>query len=208
MTDDDFGERVRDANETALSRLGSSKALYATTDGEMTENAVLTSAADRLHAASETVASWVPQESDGAAATAYDEIASEEANHYEELLNELGNHEPGEVPPAQEQLREADSTVERLGGLVGATLVAGKLTEQRTGFFVGEADPTTASTFRGYGDVLDEREERLLDLLEDVCEGESDWEAAEATASAVIQAAYDEYTDRLEAMGVNPKPVC
>ena len=205
---DDFDERVRSANETALSRLGSSKALYANTDGEMTETAVLTSAADRLHAASETVAGWVPQESDGAAAATYDEFASEEADHYEELLDKLGDHDPGAVPPAQEQLREADSTVERLGGLVGAALVAGKLTEQRTGFFVGEADPTTASTFRGYGDVLDEREERLLDLLDEVCADDGDWQAAEDAASTVIQAAYDEYTDRLEAMGVNPKPVC
>ncbi|MCL9812181.1 rubrerythrin family protein [Natranaeroarchaeum aerophilus] len=208
MTDDDFDERVRDANETALSRLGSSKALYANTEGEMTETAVLTSAANRLHAASETVASWVPQESDGAATAAYDEIASEEASHYEDLLDKLGGHEPGAVPPAQQELREAEATVERLGGLVGATLVAGKLTEQRTGFFVGEADPTTASTFRGYGDVLDEREERLLDLLDEVCADDGDWQAAEDAASAAIQAAYDEYTDRLEAMGVNPKPVC
>lgn len=208
MTDGDFDDRVREANETALSRLGSSKALYANTDGEMTEAAVLTSAADRLHAASETVAAWVPQESDGAAAAAYDEIASEEASHYEDLLNKLGDHNPGDVPPVQAKLREADTTVERLGGLFGAALVAGKLTEQLTGFFVGEADPTTASTFRGYGDVLDEREERLLVLLDEVCEDEDDWQAAENAASAAIQAAYREYTERLEAMGVNPKPVC
>ncbi len=208
MTDDDFDDHVRDANETALSRLGSSKALYAITDGEMTEAAVLRSAADRLHAASETVAGWVPKESDGAASAAYDEIASEEANHYAELLDRLDEHDPAELPPIQQELREAEATVERLGGLVGATLVAGKLTEQRTGFFVGEADPTTASTFRGYGDVLDDREDRLLDLLGDVCADDGDWQAAEDAASAAIQAAYDEYTDRLEAMGVNPKPVC
>ncbi len=207
MTASEFDDSVRADNETALSRLGSSKSLYAITDGEMTEEAVLQTAADRIHAASETVASWVPQESNGDAAAAYDEIASEEADHYEELLDKLGEHDAEDVPPVQTQLRDADSTVERLGGLFGATLVAGKLTEQRTGFFVGEADPMTASTFRGYGDVLDEREERLLDLLVDVCE-DDDWETAEDAASDVIQTAYEEYTDRLEAMGVNPKPVC
>lgn len=208
MTASEFDDSVRADNETALSRLGSSKSLYAITDGEMTETAVLTSAADRLYASSETVASWVPEESNGGAAAAYDEIASEEGDHYEDVLDKLGDHEPGDVPPVQTELREATATVERLGGLFGATLIAGKFTEQRTGFYVGEADPTTASTFRGYGDVLDEREERLRGLLDEVCEDDGDWQTAEEAAGVAIQAAYDEYTDRLEAMGVNPKPVC
>ncbi|PSQ14952.1 rubrerythrin family protein, partial [Halobacteriales archaeon QS_7_69_60] len=34
------------------------------------------------------------------------------------------------------------------------------------------------------------------------------WEQAREAASGAIQAAYDEYTERLESMGVNPKPVC
>ena len=33
-------------------------------------------------------------------------------------------------------------------------------------------------------------------------------EAYREAASGAIQAAYDEYTERLESMGVNPKPVC
>lgn len=208
MSATELDAAVREENETALSRLGSSKSLYAITDGEMTEEAVVETAADRIHAASETLASWVPEEGNEDAAEAYDEFADEDADHYEDLLDKLDDHSPGQVSPAQAELREADSTLERLGALLGHTLVTKKLTEQRTGFFVGEADPTTASTFRGYGAVLDDRVERLVDLLEDACESDQDREDATAAASAVIQAAYEEYTDRLEAMGVNPKPVC
>jgi hypothetical protein len=55
---------------------------------------------------------------------------------------------------------------------------------------------------------LDAQLERALSLLAEHCEDETDWERAETAASEAIQAAYGEYTERLEGMGVNPKPVC
>jgi hypothetical protein len=203
MTASDLLDDVRDDNETALSRLGSSKALYAITGGEMEGDAVLTAAADRTHAASETFAAWVAEESDEDAAEFYDAVAQEEAAHYEQVLGELDDHDPESVPPIQEQLRAADDTAARLGVLLGHALVAGKLAEQFTGFFVGDAAPQTASLFRGYGNDLDDRREHALELLTD-----EDSETAASAAGDAIQAAYDAYTERLEEMGVNPKPVC
>ncbi len=76
------------------------------------------------------------------------------------------------------------------------------------GFFVGQADPQTAQLFRDLGDDLDGQIERGTELLSEVCESEADWDAALEAASGAIQTAYDEYTETLEGMGVNPKPVC
>ncbi|SNZ15453.1 hypothetical protein SAMN06269185_2490 [Natronoarchaeum philippinense] len=201
----DLLDTVRDDNETALSRLGSSKALYAITSGEMEEQAVLTAAADRAHAASETVAAWVPEADGDDERDCYDEAAQLTADHYEQVLDKLGEHDPDAVPALHEQLRDADDAAARLGGLLGHTLVAGKLVEQLTGFFVGEADPQTASLFRGYGGDLDDLREDVLELVDDLA---VDDDAVAAAATDAVQAAYESYTEQLEAMGVNPKPVC
>jgi hypothetical protein len=108
----------------------------------------------------------------------------------------------------QTYLRGLDATVERAGGLLGRLLATEKSKEQLTGFFVGQADPQTAQLFRDLKGDLDGQRDRALALLDSVCDSDEDWDAANAAADAAIQAAYDEYTEQLEAMGVNPKPVC
>ncbi|MFB6217638.1 MAG: rubrerythrin family protein [Halobacteriaceae archaeon] len=207
MTPDEFIEAVRSDNETALSRLGSSKSLYADTGGEMEPEAVLRAAADAEHAAAETFAAWADDE-DGQAAAAFRTAAEEEQDHYDTVVAELDGHEPGEVPAIQTYLRDREGTVERAGGFLGRTLAAEKSKSQLAGFFVGQADPATADLFRDLGDDLDAQRERALDLLGAACDGEEDWERAREAAGGAIQAAYEEYTERLESMGVNPKPVC
>ena len=208
MSTDEFLDDVRAANETALSRLGSSKSLYADTEGEMEAEEVLTAAATAEGHAAETYAAWA-ETSDGDAAAAFETTADEERDHYETVAGELDDHEPGEVPAIQSYLRDLEDNVERLGGFVGRTLAAEKSKEQVTGFFVGDADPQTARLFRGMGDDLDAQLARATDLLEAACgDDEECYERAREAASGAIQAAYDEYTERLESMGVNPKPVC
>jgi rubrerythrin len=209
MDQDEFTERVREAKRTALSRLGSSKSLYADTMGEMDTETVLTAAADAEHHAAETYAAWAESEPDEAVAEAFSTTAEEERDHYEQVSGKLDDHELGEdVPAIQTYLRDLDETIERLGGFVGRTLAAEKSKEQVTGFFVGQADPKSAGVFRGMGDDLDAQLERATDLLAERCETDEDWDRALEAASGAIQAAYEEYTERLEEMGVNPKPVC
>jgi hypothetical protein len=208
MTPEEFVDAVRDANGTALSRLGSSKSLYADTEGEMEAEEVLRAAATAEHHAAETYEQWA-EEADGDVADAFAETAAEERDPYETVVGELDEHEPGDLSAIQEYLRGLDDDVERLGGFVGRTLAAEKSKEQTTGFFVGEADPQTARLFRGMGDDLDAQLERATDLLESECGDDDDcWARAEEAATGAVQAAYDEYTERLESMGVNPKPVC
>jgi len=208
MDSDAFEAAVRGDNETALSRLGSSKSLYADTAGEMEPGDVLAAAATAEHHAAETYAAWAEDEP-GAVGEAFAETEREERDHYGAVAGELDAHEPGAVPAIQAYLRGLEGTAERLGGFVGRTVAAEKSKEQVTGFFVGDADPQTAQLFRGMGDDLEAQLERAGDLLESECgDDEECWDRALEAANGAIQAAYEEYTEQLESMGVNPKPVC
>ena len=216
MNASELRESVREDNETALSRLGSSKSLYAATGGEMEAGPVLDAAADAEHAAAETFQAWADSEDDPDAREAFETTANEERDHYDAVLGELDDYaasnDPeragGHASAMQQSLRGLDSTVERAGGLLGRILATEKSKEQLTGFFVGQADPQTAQLFRDLRGDLDDQRDRAVSLLDSVCEDDADWDAAKAAADAAIQAAYDEYTEQLESMGVNPKPVC
>jgi len=210
MTASDFVDDVREANQTALSRLGSSKALYAETDGDLETEQVLRAAAIAEDAAGETFAAWADNGADDAVAL-FETVADEEADHFETVAAELDDAPRAtdtDLPAIQSVLRGFDDTVERVGGLVGRCLVAKRSKEQYTGYFTGEADPQTASLFRGLKSDVEGQIDAAADLVDAVCEGDDDYERAQAAASKAIQAAYDEYTESLEAMGVNPKPVC
>ncbi|ELZ16368.1 rubrerythrin family protein [Natrinema thermotolerans] len=211
MTDPDaFVETVNDDNQTALSRLGSSKSLYADTGGEIDTEPVLEATADAEYAAWQTFLEWADDEADDEARAAFEQTADEEQDHYETVDGKLDadDYEPTETPQLHEYLRDREDTVERVGALVGRILASQRSKDQVVGYFVGDADPQTASLFRGFGEDLDDQLERAKDLLGDVCESDDDWERAQEAASGAIQAAYDEYVETLEGMGANPKPVC
>lgn len=209
MNSEDFLDTVRHENETALSRLGSSKSLYAATAGEMEAEPVLTAAAAAERAAAETFADWADDEAEAESVQdAFEAVAAEEQNHYEMVLEKLDDEPAESVSALHEHLRDLDDSVERVGGFLGRTLASDKSKEQMTGFFVGNADPQTAQLFRDLRGDLDGQLERGLSLLETLCENDGDCERAETAASSAIQAAYEEYTESLESMGVNPKPVC
>ena len=203
MTAADLIDAVRDDQQTELSRLGSSKTLYADTRGEMEPDVVLAAAAAREQAAHDTFDAWSDDDHDDVAAL-FADAAAETAERRDSI-----DADPVDRTPAMHAVLDSfDGTVERLGGFLGWTLVDKKVKEQYTGFFTGQADPRTASTFRSAGsDVVDLREE-AAELLDAVCESDDDWDAAEAAAIEVISTAYDEYFETLEDLGVNPKPVC
>lgn len=200
MNGSELVEAVREATKTELSRLGSSKSLYADTHGEMEPDAVLAAAANNAHHAAETVADWTDDDVDGIfAATGEGESA-----RAEELADKLDDYDPGSPPAAVDALQDLTTPLERLGGLVGWTLVTEEKASQCSGFFTGQADPQTASLFREVSDGYETLRGELLDALEP----HDDLEGAAAAATAVVGAAYEEYVDRLESMGINPKPVC
>jgi hypothetical protein len=209
MDPSQFVDGVREDNRTALSRLGSSKSLYADTEGAMESGPVLRAAADSEFHARETFEEWADGEGNDAAREVFATTANEEGEHYGEVIQHLdGDHEPGETPAIHEHLRTIDDTAGRAGAFVGRTIAAEKSKAQLVGFFVGQADTSGAQLFRDLGDDVDAQLERGRTLLGDVCGTDDEWARAEEAAGDAIRTAYDEYTERLESMGVNPKPVC
>ncbi|MFK8214852.1 transcription antitermination protein [Haloferax volcanii] len=194
-------DTLRDDHETPLSRLGSSKALYAVTGGEMDADAVRAAAAAEAAAAADLFDWWADDEPNDEAAALFSDLADTARAHAETV-----DAEPdGSKPNVYDVLAEFETTDGRLGGALARALVSLKTVEQMVGFFVGDADPMAANDFRtlksDLNDQLDALEAAVSDLVDD------DAVAREA-ADAVVEAAYDEYVETLEGMGVKPKNVC
>ena len=188
MTAADLLDAVRDDQQTELSRLGSSKTLYADTRGEMEPDVVLAAAAAREGAAHDTFDAWSDDDHDDAAA-----LFADAAGETAERRDSLDADPVDRTPAMHDVLDDLDGTVERLGGFVGWALVDKKVKEQYTGFFTGQADPQTASTFRSAGSDVEALREEAAELLDAVCEDDDDWDAAEAVAIEVIATAYDTF---------------
>ena len=199
---------VRDAHETPLSRLGSSKSLYALTGGEMEAGAVRGAVAAEAAAARGTFEAWSTDEGSGDAAGLFGSVADDAREHRESLAPGEFDADEGRAFPEYEVLDDLTDTAARAGGLLARLVLADARAEQAVGFFVGDADPQGANEFRSYRDDLAERRGDALDLLDDVCESDDDWDAAREAADAVLEAAYDDYVETLESMGVKPKNVC
>ncbi|MFW6436611.1 MAG: hypothetical protein ACOCYZ_03145 [Halococcoides sp.] len=185
-------DRLADERQTELSRLGSSKALYATTRGAMdgasiaaASRALSLALADRLAA------------HDAAWAADLEALVREDAETLEDLAGDP-------VDPLFDPAL-ADEPAGALGTVLGWATVAIALGEQETGYFVGQAQPGDADTVRS---VVDNR----TALREAVCETVErvgpDREAIVAAALSTVDAAYDAYVDRLEAEGIEPKSIC
>lgn len=201
MTDASLREEMETVYETELSRLGSSKALYAITRGEMETEAVLSELADRAVTATETFDSWTGDDAYGDVFTTAAETARD---HAARIVDAAEDAEPIDSPtPADEVLRGVDASDERLGGLLAWTLIADRTFAQAVGFFVGSADTMTSDLFRSLrsdvGDLRSDADEHVAG---------ADRDAALGAASEVVEAAYDHYADTLEEMGVKVKPVC
>jgi hypothetical protein len=192
--------RLRDDYETELSRLGSSKWLYALTGGDLDGDAIRAVAdADAGHAA-ETFGAW----DDGPAGDLFAAVAESAADHRDRIDADATS----DVDRPLYDAVDGDDAPTRLGALFGWSTVAGKTLSQMVGFFVGDANPAAADAFRGIRDDVDDHREDALGALEEHCGVDDDWERAEAAAAAVVEAAYDEYVEKLEAMGIKPKNIC
>lgn len=200
MNAQEFTETVRDAHETPLSRLGSSKWVYALTGGEMDGDAVTAAWATEASATRETFEAWADSEDDEAAASAFADVAEFAADH--------GGDDDVETPPRYDALAALEGTPARAGGLLGWALVAEKTLAQMVGFFVGDADPSTANTFRDRKSAVQDLRATAESLLDEVCADDDAWAAARAGADEVVEAAYVDYVETLESMGIKPKNVC
>ena len=203
-----FLDELRDEHETELSRLGSSKAVYALTDGEMAGDAVRVGIARELHAVAPVLERW-SDAADGDAADCYADVAASLADWADELAEEAAVSEGEEFSHlTAEALAACDDERERAAGLTAALLVLAKVSEQLVGFFVGDADRKGAAEFRDLRDDLRSHRDDVAFLLDTLCADEADWVEAHEVAAGVVEGAYDWYVGTLEAMGVKPKNVC
>ncbi|ELZ86112.1 hypothetical protein C453_09853 [Haloferax elongans ATCC BAA-1513] len=211
MDADAFRDAVEDAKQTELDRLGSSKLLIALTEADLSEPAVLRAAAFSEYAARETFRAWADDEAVDSARTAFEATAEQEDEHLQRVLERLESdiELPDEPGPMHAYLRGRDDTIERIAaGMVGRGLVSLRTHTQVISFFINEADPAGADLFRDLKRETDATLTTGLDLLDDLCESDEDWERAQMVAEYVIQVAYDDYADGLAELGVDPKPLC
>jgi len=195
-------DTLTDDLETELSRLGSSKWLYALTDGDMTGDAVRAAAATDAAAAAETFEAWAADADDAAAL--FDALAADAADRRDALDSDA---DPA-TRRTYDALADLDDPVARIGGALGYALVLDRTIGQMVGFFVGDADPSTANQFRDLRDGVDDVRGRVVETLDDRCTDDDQWDRAADAATAVVDATYDDYVETLEAMGVKPKNVC
>jgi hypothetical protein len=207
MNADSFLDDIRDAHGTELSRLGSSKAVYALTGGEMEGDAVQTGTARELHAIASVLREWAADASDEASdlyAAAAD-FAATYADTFDSEAATEGDDSDSHV--VADSLATADSA-DRPAAMAAAFLVLEEIAGQLVGFFVGDADRTHADEFREFRTELADYRDDAADLLGDRAESEADRGAAHDVGAGVVEGAYDWYVERLEGMGVQPKNVC
>jgi hypothetical protein len=205
-----FRDAVRESNATELERLGSEKALVATTAASLDRETVLETAAAAEARAVETFERWADDASDERVREAFETAAERETAHYDRVreLGSIAVTDPS-ADALHEYLRAIDDPVARIAaGLVARPLVASRTLLQVINFFVNEGETGAADTFRQLRKETDEQARRGGELLTAVCADAEDWDRAEAAADDTIAVAYEEYVDTLEGMGVDPKPVC
>ncbi|MFB6127783.1 MAG: transcription antitermination protein [Halolamina sp.] len=204
MNGDTLQDRLRDERETELSRLNSSKAMYALTDGEMTDETVRTGATAELRALSAAM--------DAVAADGATETLREAAAALREAADSVADGGSDDATdPAADATALAAAVAESplpTAAAAGATLTLSAESEQMVGFFVGNAAMSAADEFRDLRSTLESHRDALADAAAENAGDEGDDGDAVDAASAAVGAAYDDYVETLESMGIKPKDVC
>lgn len=213
-----FLDAVERDHETELSRLASSKVLYALTNGAMDDDAVFAALTARATAAAEPFAGWAAdEEADEAAARVFETAAEslrddvdtiEAAADAARATPESAREDLPPPGPLFDQLEGLDATLDRAAGLAAWSLVEDGVRGQAVGFFVGRADPSSADTFRELRSPIGSVKADALDRLDAVATADADWDRAVEVAGGIIDAAYGHYVDVLESLGIKVKPVC
>ncbi|QLG50426.1 rubrerythrin family protein [Natrinema halophilum] len=211
MDSDEFRSAIEETMSVELERLGSSKTLVALTDADLTVERVVRTVANSERAAADTFEAWADDEDHEGARKTFDALGSQERDHYDQVVALLeGDHDADDAAggPMHERLRSLETATDRLGGVVGRSLVSDRMHLQVINFFVNESDERRADAFRDLRTETAAQGDRASSLLEDVCDGSGDWNRAQERAEDVIAVAYESYADSLDDLGLDPKPIC
>jgi hypothetical protein len=214
MDGDTLVETVRDRMATELDRLGSEKALVATTEAQLDRAHVLTATLAAERRAAATFEGWADDEANPDAREAFARVAATERDHADRVAALLGDDGVDtDVDPDPDalhaHLRTLDSTPERVAaGLVARPLVSARSLLQVINFFINEAEEPAAAVVRELRSETDALVDDGAALLETCCVDEDDWTRAVDAAAETVAVAYEAYAERLRGMGVDPAPVC
>lgn len=203
---------VRADNETALERLGSEKSLLAATEARLETDAVLTTTAAVLSAARDGVDQWAGTVIGNEAIETLETAAARLEEAYERVAAELDDADDTELTLASVDVPYLDFSVEGdvqrvAAATIALPLVLDRLFLQGVSFFVNEADNARADLFRDLRAMTDDLLAEGKDRLDQLCD-EQGWDRASEAIETTIEAAYDDYVQRLDAMGFDPKPIC
>lgn len=204
-----FVDDVREENRTALDRLASEKALLAVTGADLSGEGILGTVASSVAGLQTTIEEWATESTDPATQDLFTEAAASLDSQHERVLGELDADPGGDPPVPLPTVRTFEDPVERVGAaFVGHGLVFDGVLLQAVSFFVNEAERGRADLVRELRSTTGDRVDAGAATLGTLCAEEGDWDGARTAASAVIDAAYDEYVETLSGMGIDPKPVC
>jgi hypothetical protein len=211
MDGDTLVETVRERMATELDRLGSEKALVATTEARLDRERVLASTLAAERRAAATFEAWADDEDDPQARETFARVAAMERDHADRvaaLLDDAAATDP-DPDALHAHLRDFVATPERVAaGLVARPLVSSRSLLQVINFFVNEADESTADTVRDFRSETDALVDDGATLLDACCADEDDWDRAVDAATETVAVAYEAYAETLRGMGVDPAPVC
>ncbi len=209
MNGQTFVDEVRAARRTELDRLGSEKALLAVTRADLSSATILETLALSLDGLRTTLEGWAEETAADPVQETFASTAASLEDAYGRVAAQLDADPAGDPPVPVPTVRTHDGTVERVGAaLVGHGLFFDGFCLQAVSFFVNEAEKRRADIVRDLRAGASDRVGAGERTLESLCGGDSDWTRAESAATDVIDAAYDEYVQRLTDLGIDPKPVC
>jgi hypothetical protein len=207
MNGTDVLETLEEDFETEISRLGSSKALYAISSGDMDGDVVLGSLAARANETASIIAGWSETTDSDEASSLFDSIAAG-VEEYAADLADLASEASGSGSTVfHEYLSSVESLPRQLGALLGWLVVSDQSYLQGVRFFVGSKHSESADLLRDIRGEIDEYQDDVITVIDSVCD-EDEVDAVVAAASGLVEAAYDEYVESLESMGIDVKPIC
>lgn len=201
-------EAVREDERTALDRLGSDKAMIAATGADLAADPVLEHVAQTLAGLGDACERWADDTGDENARDLFESAVEAAGEEHEAVVGAMTDEPAGDRPAVVAVLDRFETDPERVGALVGVSLAFDRTILQGVNFFVNEADERRANLLRDVRATADTLADEAAVVLDGVCEHEQDWDDATAAASEVIDAAYEAYVDALDALGIDPKPVC
>ncbi len=174
----------------------------------MEADVVLGSLAGRARETASILEGWSEDEKSEDLSELFTAVAAGAREHADELA-ELASEAGGSGSTAfHEYLSSVESSSQRLGALLGWLVVSDQSYLQGVGFFVGSQHGDAADVLRDIREEIDGYQDDVVAVIDVLSSSDEEESEVLAAASGLVEAAYDEYVESLESMGIDVKPIC